>query len=200
MGRDRPAKCDKGRIGGNRGACDERSIRHLGIGRVKALGLSGGGIVLLHMATAASSPIESMVIVSAPPYFPSQARASQRQPSEAMLGESELALMRKRHPGGDAQIAELLTYGRAFADSYDDVAFTPPLLSTIAADTLIVFGDRDPLYPVSPAFELHTVIPRSCLWVVPNAGHVPVFGSHAPQFAASALSFLRGEWGRGSMA
>jgi pimeloyl-ACP methyl ester carboxylesterase len=50
-------------------------LRHLGIGAVKAIGLSGGGITLLHMATADPALIESIVIISAPPYFPAQARA-----------------------------------------------------------------------------------------------------------------------------
>ena len=53
------------------------------------------------------------------------------------------------------------------------------VLSVISAKTLIVFGDRDFLYPVGIAFELHAAIPRSFLWVVPNGGHGPIFGSHA---------------------
>jgi pimeloyl-ACP methyl ester carboxylesterase len=133
-----------------------------------------------------------MVIVSAPPYFPAQARALQRQTSEAMFGEVEMDLMRKRHRGGDAQVQQLFAYSRALADSYDDVNFTPPYLATITAETLIVFGDGDPLYPVSLAFELRASIPRSHLWVVPKGGHGPVFGKHAPAFAATALAFLKG--------
>jgi pimeloyl-ACP methyl ester carboxylesterase len=171
-------------------------LRHLGLDTVKAIGLSGGGITLLHMATAVPTCIESMVIVSAPPYFPEQARALQRQASESMFGDVEMDLMRKRHQHGDAQIRQLFAHCRAFADSYDDVNFTPPYLATIAADTLIVFGDRDPLYPVSLAFDLQAAIPRSYLWVVPNAGHGPVFGEDAPRFAETATAFLRGDWRR----
>jgi pimeloyl-ACP methyl ester carboxylesterase len=173
-------------------------LRHLGIDAVKAIGLSGGGITLLHMATAEPMCIESMVIVSAPPYFPATARAIQRQLSEARLGEFEMDLMRKRHRHGDSQVQQLFAHGRAFADSYDDVNFTPPYLATIVAETLIVFGDCDPLYPVSLAFELRAAIPRSHLWVVPNAGHGPVFGDRAPLFAATALAFLQGGWSRPS--
>jgi pimeloyl-ACP methyl ester carboxylesterase len=167
-------------------------LRHLGIDAVKAIGVSGGGIVLLHMATAAPACVESMVIVSAPPYCPAQARAIQRQTSESMFSDAEMALMRQRHRHGEAQLQQLLAHARALAGGYDEVNFTPPYLGTIAADTLIVFGDRDPLYPVSLAFELFSAIPRSRLWIVPNAGHLPVFGEYAPQFAATALNFLRG--------
>jgi pimeloyl-ACP methyl ester carboxylesterase len=171
-------------------------LRHLGLASVKAIGLSGGGITLLHMATAVPWCIESMVIVSAPPYFPAQARDVQRQTSESILSTFEMEMMRKRHRHGDAQLQQLFAHGRAFADNYDDVNFTPPYLGTIAAETLIVFGDHDPLYPVSLAFDLRAAIPRSHLWVVPNGGHGPVFGDHGPQFAATALAFLRGAWNR----
>ena len=47
-----------------------------------------------------------------------------------------------------------------FADSYDDLNFTPPLLSTIGARVLVVHGDRDPLYPVHLAAEVYAAIPR----------------------------------------
>ena len=169
-------------------------LDELRIDRLRAIGVSGGGLTLLHMATIRPSLVEAMVIVSAPPYFPAQARAIQRQASEAMFGATELELMRKRHVLGPEQLAQLLAHARGFADSYDDVNFTPPYLATITARTLIVFGDRDPLYPVSLAFELHAAIPKSRLWVVPNGGHGPVFGDAAPRFAETALSFLRGEW------
>lgn len=165
-------------------------LRHLRIDRVKAIGVSGGGITLLHMATAAPASIESMVVVSAPPYFPEQARALQRLTSEAMFGDAELELMRKRHRHGKEQLETLFAHGRALAERYDDVNFTPPYLGTITARTLIVFGDRDPFYPVSLAFDLHAAIPGSHLSVIPDAGHSPVFGEAASQFADTALLFL----------
>jgi len=169
-------------------------LGHLGLTRGSAIGVSGGGIVLLHMATAEPASIASMIVVSAPPYFPAEARAIMRQFSEAALGDAEMARMRARHKHGEPQIQQLLAMVRGFADTYDDVNFTPPYLSTITADTLIVFGDRDFLYPVSLAVDLQRAIPRSHLWVVPNGPHGPVFGDAAPQFVSTALAFLGGAW------
>jgi pimeloyl-ACP methyl ester carboxylesterase len=166
----------------------------LGITTIKAIGLSGGGLTLIHMATMQPARLESVVLVSAPPYFPEQARMIQRQFSPSMVGETEMARMRACHIHGAAQIDQLFAMVRGLADSYDDVNFTPPFLATITADTLIVFGDRDALYPVTLAMDMHTAIPRSHLWIVPNGGHGPVFGDAAPQFAATALRFLGGEW------
>ena len=166
-------------------------LRQLRLERVRAIGVSGGGIVLLHLASMDPSAIEAMVVVSAPPYFPAQARAIQRQASEAMFGEEEMRRMRARHAGGEAQVQQLLAQARGFAESYDDVCFTPPHLARIEARTLLVFGDRDPLYPVSLAFEMYAAMPHAALWVVPEGGHAPVFGNHAPVFAQTALKFLR---------
>jgi pimeloyl-ACP methyl ester carboxylesterase len=96
------------------GAADLRAwLRHLGLSRVKAIGLSGGGITALHMATAEPGLIESIVLVSAPPYFPPEARAIQRQFSEAMVGDAEMERMRKRHRGGESQIQQLFAITRA---------------------------------------------------------------------------------------
>ena len=71
--------------------------------------------------------------------------------------------MRRRHPGGEAQVNAILASTKAFADSYDDMNFTPPYLSTIAARTLIVQGDRDLLYPVEISVEMAKAIPQSSL-------------------------------------
>ena len=174
-------------------------LDHLRVDRFKAIGLSGGGITLLHMATLQPSRLRAMVLVSAPPYFPPEAKAIQRRYSEAMIPENQRAAIRAFHPRGEAQIQALIEQTQQMAVNDEDVMFTPALLNTITADTLVVFGDRElfgraPMYPVSLAFELHAGIPRSFLWVVPNGGHGPIFGAQAEAFASTALAFLRGEW------
>jgi len=99
--------------------------------------------------------------------------------------------MRASHPRGDQQIIKLWDWTRDMQDSYDDMNFTPSLLSRITASTLIVYGDRDPLYPVEMAVAMYRAIPQSSLWVVPNGSHSPAFGDAAPQFARTALEFFR---------
>src|SRR5437773_2527403 len=165
----------------------------LGIERCKAIGVSLGAKTLLHMATQQPSRIEAMVLVSAAPYFPEQAREIMRNLSPDNRTEAEWAQMRQWHRHGDEQIRALWKMTNAFKDSYDDMNFTPSLLSIIKARTLIVHGDRDPLYPVDMAVELYSSIPHSYLWVIPNGGHGPIFGDMADQFAETALVFLDGE-------
>ena len=167
---------------------------HLGIERFKAIGLSFGAKTLLHMATQQPSRVEAMVLVSATPYFPEQARAIMREFTSDNRSEAEWQQMRQWHKHGDEQIRKLWNQMNALKDSYDEMNFTPPYLSTIGARTLIVHGDRDPLYPVGLAMEMYAAIPRSYLWVVPNGGHGPIFGDMAGRFTETALTFLHGDW------
>ena len=169
-------------------------LDYLGIDQFKAIGVSLGAKTLLHMATQQPVRVEAMVLVSASPYFPEQARAVMRQVSPDNRTEAEWEQMRRWHKHGDEQIRALWKMANAFKDSYDDMNFTPPLLSTIIARTLIVHGDRDPLYPVEMAVELYSSIPQSYLWVIPNGGHGPIFVDLAGGFAETALAFLNGEW------
>ncbi len=119
-----------------------------------------------------------MVLVSATPYFPAQAALSCAA-IPIPLSDDMWELLRRRHPGGDRQIQALMASTRAFADSYGDLNSTPPLLSRIQA-TLIVQGDRDPLYSVELSIEMARAIPQSALWIIPNGGHVPVMENAGP--------------------
>jgi pimeloyl-ACP methyl ester carboxylesterase len=131
-----------------------------------------------------------MVIVSATPYFPAQARSMMREYPKG-VSDAQWEFLCRSHPGGDPQIQSLLASTSAFADSYDDMNFTRPLLSTIQARTLIVQGDRDPLYPVELSVEMARAIPQSSLWIMPNAGHGAVLGDRWPEFLKTAAVFLR---------
>lgn len=167
---------------------------HLKVEKFKGIGLSGGGNTLLHMAMQQPSRVEAMVVISATTHFPDQARAIMGQFSFENLSVEELAQMRARHKHGDEQIRTLFRNGNAFKDSYDDLNFTAADLGKITAETLIVYGDRDPLYPVSIATDMHGAISRAYLMVLPNAGHSPIFAEMKEYFAATARSFLRGDW------
>jgi pimeloyl-ACP methyl ester carboxylesterase len=124
-------------------------LDHLGIDRFKAIGLSLGGNILLHLATQQPGRVEAMVLVSATSYFPEQARTLMRHFTVDNLTDEEWRLLRQRHQQGDEQIRALYMQGQTFKDQYDDMNFTVPYLSTIAARTLIVYGDRDPFYNAS---------------------------------------------------
>jgi pimeloyl-ACP methyl ester carboxylesterase len=169
-------------------------LAHVGVDRVNAIGMSMGAKTLLHMSTIQPAAVVAMVLVSATPYFPPSLRAAAAQFTEEAferLPDSEREALRRRHVYGDEQIRALYAMTRSFATSDDDMAFTPAQLAAITARTLIVHGDRDPLYPVELALELFRGIPHSALWVVPYGAHGPIFGAAAPHFAGVALAHLQ---------
>lgn len=54
-------------------------LDHLGLPRVKAIGMSMGAKTLLHLATANPARLDAMVLVSATPYFPQTLRTAAAQ-------------------------------------------------------------------------------------------------------------------------
>jgi pimeloyl-ACP methyl ester carboxylesterase len=169
---------------------------HLGIDQFKAIGHSVGGNTLIHVATQQPERVEAMVLIGATNYFTEEVRELCRGVPENLSAE-RWEWLRANHKHGEDQVRALMTQLHNRKDSYDDTNFTPPFLSTISARTLIVNGDRDPLFPVTIPFGLYRAIPRSYLWIVPNGGHLSPL-RHSERFAAlfteMALEFLNGAW------
>ena len=171
-------------------------LDHLGIERFKAIGFSGGGNTLLHMATRAPQRVMAMVLASATSYFPEQARVLMRDRSGDSITDEEWRRLRQTHHYGDEQIQSLIEQSRSWSDRFDDMNFTPPYLASISARALIIYGDRDFLYPLNIAVEMYAAIPHSYLWIVPNGDHLPVFNNPLVPFTVAVLPFLRGDWER----
>jgi len=167
-------------------------LDQLGVSRCRAIGVSMGGNILLHMATMQPDRFKAMIVISATMQFPEQARAIMRQvPAPDKQPPEEWERMRRSHKHGDQQITKLWDWTRSLQDSYDDMNFTPASLSSVTAPSLIIYGDRDPLYPVEMAVAMYRAIPQSSLFVVPNGGHGPIFGDAAHDFTQTALKFFR---------
>jgi len=62
-------------------------------------------------------------------------------------------------------------------------------LGEIAAPSLLIFGEHDPLVPVSLGPKLRSEIPRSCLVILPRAGHIVMY-DRADLFNKTVLKFL----------
>jgi pimeloyl-ACP methyl ester carboxylesterase len=166
-------------------------LDRLGITKFRGMGISTGGMTLLHMATQQPSRVEAMVLIGATIYFPEEARRIMRRSSPENLTPQDFERMRRVHRHGDEQIRALRQQFHDFKDSYDDMNFTGPYLSTITARTLIVHGDRDEFFPVNIPVEMYRSIPNAALWILPSGGHVPIFDPKVP-FVATALDFLNG--------
>jgi pimeloyl-ACP methyl ester carboxylesterase len=165
-------------------------LGHLNISKCKAVGFSGGGCVLLQMAYQQPERIKAMIIVSATPYFPQHAREIMKQFTVDTRQAEEWEAMRKLHFYGDEQIKMLWEQARNFSESYDDMNFTAEMLTQIQAKTLIVQGDRDPIYPIAQTMEMYEYIPNAYLWIIPNGGHVPITEDLIPEFVRYTKKFI----------
>lgn len=166
-------------------------LEKLGIEHFSAMGMSSGGMVLLHMATSQPKRIDSMVVISTTTHFPDQARAIMRRASFNTMPKDVQEMYRECAKRGGEQIHQLITQFNALHKSYDDMNFTAQSLSTITARTLVVHGDRDNFFPVEIPVSIYRSIPNAALWIIPGGDHVPIYNSTVP-FTTTALQFLDG--------
>ena len=164
-------------------------LDELGIESFLAMGISSGGMTLLHMATSKPERIDSMVLISTTTHFPDQARAIMRRASIGTLPRDVQEMYRECAKRGEEQIRQLLSQFNALAENDDDMNFTKESLSVVMARTLIVHGDRDNFFPVEIPLDLYRSIPNAELWIIPGSDHSAVFDTATP-FASTALRFL----------
>jgi pimeloyl-ACP methyl ester carboxylesterase len=169
-------------------------LDHLGVTRCTAIGASAGAMTLLHIATREPERIERMIVIGVGTYLNASCRETLSAVTIDDIPEGAWNSLRARHTHGDDQIRALYAWVASLSESYNDMTFTPPYLSTITATTLIVHGDRDYCFPASMAWDIYDAIPSAYLWVVPNGGHVPITGANAAAFSDTAVEFLSGSW------
>ena len=165
-------------------------LEKLGIGNFSAMGMSTGGMTLLHMATSQPARIDTMVLISATSYFPDEARAIMRRASFDTMPQQVKDMYRECAKRGDAQIRQLIAQFNTLSENYDDMNFTEKSLSLITSRTLIIHGDRDNFFPIDIPESMHRSIPDSELWIIPGGEHVPVYDTTV-SFLATALRFLK---------
>ncbi len=166
-------------------------LDHLEINSFSAMGMSSGGMTLLHMATSQPERIEAMVLISATTHFPEQARAIMRNASLATMPRPVQEMYHVCATRGDEQIQQLIAQFNALADNYEDMNFTGQDLARIRARTLIVHGDSDRFFPTVIPHSMHRTIPNAELWLIPGGDHAVIFYP-AIAFAEKALGFLNG--------
>lgn len=149
-------------------------LDYLKFEKYSGIGFSGGALTLLQMAYAQPEKMNSMALISAASYFPPSTREIMKLTTIEGKTEEEWNALRKIHFHGDEQIKMLFQNARDFGENKNDMNFTLEMLSKIKAKTLVIQGDRDPIYPMETTFELFKGIKNSYLWILPNKGHGPI--------------------------
>lgn len=168
----------------------------LNIEKFNGMGFSSGSMILTHMAIMDTSRIQAMILFGSTSYFPEPCRNLQREVSYETISEGWMNSLNKLHPRGESQIRSLLTQFRNMSDSYDDMNFTKPYLSTIRSSTLIIHGDRDAYFPIDIPVDTYKSIPNSYLWIVPNFRHsiIRTDSIWADSFLEVVNQFFAGVW------
>jgi pimeloyl-ACP methyl ester carboxylesterase len=166
-------------------------IDFLKLDSVNLMGASGGGSIILHLATLRPDLVKRAVVIGGHIYYPKQVREI-----VSKWNKNPDADLISRH--GKEKATLLLKQFIYFSQLYGDPAFTPDILSTIRAKTLIIHGDNDHLAPISNALGMYENIPGSYLWIVPNGGHFPLPPYLDPKnesdFFKRTMEFLNGNW------
>jgi pimeloyl-ACP methyl ester carboxylesterase len=166
-------------------------MEKLRLKKVKAIGHSSGGIIILYAAIKEPDRFEAIVPVSAQLHYSLQTREfiKMNAKPEAYYEFNELE---DQHGKTKGRLIARQFYH--FHELYGDPSITPDQLATIKARSLIVHGDND-FVPVAQAWEMYQNIPNAHLWIVPNGWHLPhVGGLHEIDFNRRTIEFLNGEW------
>jgi pimeloyl-ACP methyl ester carboxylesterase len=163
-------------------------IDALKLDSVNLMGASSGGSITLHLATLRPDLVRRAVVIGGHIYYPKQTREIVSKWSKNPSADNV-----SRH--GKEKATLLQKQFIYFSQLYGDPAFTPDILSTIRAKTLIIHGDNDELAPISNALGMHQNIPGSYLWIVPSGGHLPHLDpKNEGDFIRRTMEFLNGDW------
>lgn len=182
----------------------------LGIAKASLVGHSIGGRLAWRFAAAHPDRVEKLVLVS-PDGFASPGFEYGKNPEVPAM----LKLVRYALPKALLKMSLAPAYASpqvmtdALVTRYHDLLLAPgvrdamlarmaqtvlvdprPLLASIRAPTLLLWGDKDPMIPVANAEDYLKAMPRATLARLPAVGHVPQ--EEAPQSSLAVVrDFLR---------
>jgi pimeloyl-ACP methyl ester carboxylesterase len=164
-------------------------LDELHIERCAAIGISSGGMVLLHIARLQPERFATMVLISTTTHFPEQARAIMRSASFARMPAPVQAMYRTCAQRGDVQIQQLIAQFNLLGDNYEDMNFSAQELAAIRSRTLVIHGDRDRFFPADIALHMCSAIPNASSWIIAGGDHDAIY-THQIPFCQHVLQFL----------
>lgn len=161
-------------------------LDHLNLKKFRAMGLSYGGISLLQLAHQHPDRIVAMVLIGATHnYSGKDNNALDNEFNFDDLPAQFIEQLKKTHAHGDPQIRALFD-----PDLNYEIRLTEEDVRTIGTKTLVITGDRDEILGLDAAFALHSNLPNSSLWVLPDQGHIPINRANRSEFIRTTLAFL----------
>ncbi len=174
--------------------------------RVDLLGHSLGGAVALDLVRnhprlvrklvlvdAAGQPVAETIdlLASSLPFVPGSYDDARRllatSVNSRVLGHPLVALAAALYKGRRRNRPQLMKLVASMAAGED--ALTPRDLGRIAHETLVLWGDRDRIFPLAAGRRLARALPNARLEILPRCGHVPPT-ERPVAFARRVLAFL----------
>jgi pimeloyl-ACP methyl ester carboxylesterase len=168
-------------------------LNELDINKASFIGNSLGGKLAWRIASANPERVEKLVLIS-PDGFASEGFEYDKQPQPSwMLSAMTVALPKPLLKMSLVPAyADPTTLSSTILDRYYDLMCAPgvrksivarfnqtvlkdpiPMLKTIQADTLLMWGENDAMIPIANAQDYLKLIPKVRLTVLPKTGHLP---------------------------
>ena len=160
-------------------------LDELGARQAYGIGHSAGGMTLLHMAAQQPQRIKAMVLVDAPHYLGEAARKIVLEDTWEKLDAGVQAWYRTLHPGGEEQAKRIYRQYNGFANTSERLSADK--LKSLPTNTLLVWGDRDPAFPLELPMEMYRALPNAALWVIPQQGHTSLWEDMGGDDSAAAV-------------
>lgn len=168
-----------------------RLLDSQGMSHVRAVGISAGGLALIHAMILRPDLFDRVILVGASYTFPPEARAVLRHTlSLDSVPPPVRTLWQGCATGGPGQLDWLVREFHGMGDSYHDMNLEPADLRKITTRLLIVHGDRDLFFPANIPTTLHLAVLNSALWIIPFGDHVPIMGKWNSAFREQAMAFF----------
>jgi pimeloyl-ACP methyl ester carboxylesterase len=152
-------------------------------GPVHLVGNSMGGQIAIHLAAARPELVRSLVLVNSTG-IPFELRPGVHLENLMIpRGMFSFARILARDAFRSGPTALLVAFRRLLLDD------ARPLMRRLRMPVLLLWGERDPLVPLTYARQILEEIPSARLSVVPRAGHIPMW-ENPEAFNGELLQFL----------
>jgi pimeloyl-ACP methyl ester carboxylesterase len=168
--------------------------RALGIERAAFCGASSGAMLLLTLALEAPDLPAALVLAGGTYFYGDELRAwwASQTPDTFLQAAPNADSLRASHTaaGPDSWRSVVGAFLALGTHAHTDDFPEQEELRGIAAPTLIMHGDRDPLFPIAVPTALYSLLPYAELCILPRTGHTPV--RERPEwFTSITLDFLQ---------
>jgi pimeloyl-ACP methyl ester carboxylesterase len=152
-------------------------------GPVHLAGNSLGGHIAMHIAASRPDLVRSLVLIDSTgiPFEIAPGAHIENIATPHGWRSFFLILMRDLFRAGPTALA--VAFARLLRDD------ARPLMKTLTMPVLLIWGEHDPLVPLTYARQMLDEMPHAKLRVIPHAGHVPMW-ENPRAFNDALLSFL----------